>query len=59
MTDPNSGNTYKVQEGYNQYWSNGNNEYIGSNDAYYNPNTDNSVNNQNWQQLDATDDGGW
>ncbi|MCP4125149.1 MAG: hypothetical protein GY751_25735 [Bacteroidetes bacterium] len=49
--DPNSANTYKVESGYNQYYTNGNGEYIGTNDYNYNPNLDPNMNNQNWSNT--------
>ena len=46
--DPNTGNSYKVESGYNQYYINENGQYIGTNDYNYDPNQDPSINNQNW-----------
>lgn len=46
-----NGNSYQVDAGANQYWMNSNDEYIMSNDAFYNPNADNSVNNYDWQEV--------
>jgi len=46
-----TGTTYKVQEGTNQYWMNSNGEYIGSNQQNYNPNLDENMNEQKWQEL--------
>lgn len=54
MTD-NSGNLYQVDGYDNNVWMNQNNEYIGTDNYNYNPNLDNSVNNQNWQQLQSAD----
>ncbi len=57
MTD-NNGNTYKV-EGYdNNVWVNQNNEVIGTDNYNWNPNTENTTNNDTWNQLQSTDDGG-
>ncbi len=50
VQDPN-GNTYKVDEGANQYWMNNNGEYIGTQLQDYNPNLDDNMNEQNWQEL--------
>lgn len=36
--DPNSGNSYKVESGYNNYYFNNNDEYIGTNDNNWDPN---------------------
>lgn len=58
MTDGN-GNNYKI-EGYdNNVWMNQNNEYFGTDNSLYNPNTDNTANNDSWTQLQSTDDGDW
>jgi len=46
--NPNTGNTYKVESGYNQYYMNNSGEYIGTNDYNYDPNLDPGVNNQDW-----------
>jgi len=34
-------------------YTDGNGRYILNNDAFYNPNTDPSINNQNWQRIEA------
>ena len=46
-----TGKTYKVQEGANQYWMNNNGEYIGTKQQGYNPNLDENMNEQKWQEL--------
>jgi hypothetical protein len=46
-----TGQTYKVQEGSNQYWMNNNGEYIGTQLQGYNPNLDENMNEQKWQEL--------
>lgn len=46
-----TGQTYKVQEGANQYWMNNNGEYIGTKQQGYNPNLDDNMNEQKWQEL--------
>ena len=46
-----TGKTYKVQEGANQYWMNSNGEYIGTKLQDYNPNLDDNMNEQKWQEL--------
>lgn len=52
VSSPNTGQQYYVEGQNNQYWINQNNEYIGTDNSLYNPNTDNSMNNQNWTQYD-------
>lgn len=49
-----TGQTYKVQEGANQYWMNNNGEYIGTKSNTYNPNLDENMNEQKWQELKRT-----
>lgn len=51
VANPGTGQTYKVQSGYNQYWMNANGEYISTNQHDYNPNLDDALNNQNWEKL--------
>jgi len=46
-----TGKNYKVQEGANQYWMNNDGEYIGTKQQGYNPNLDESMNEQKWQEL--------
>lgn len=50
-----TGQKYKVQQGYNQYWMNNDGEYIGTPSNTYNPNLDDNLNEQNWQRLKQTD----
>ncbi len=51
VTNSSTGQTYKVQSGYNQYWMNSNGEYISTNQSDYNPNLDDAMNNQRWEEL--------
>ncbi|MCW8932868.1 MAG: hypothetical protein OQL19_21835 [Gammaproteobacteria bacterium] len=51
MTNPYNGQQYQVESGADQYWMNNDNEYIQSNDAFYDPNMDPYQNNQEWQEL--------
>jgi len=46
-----TGQNYKVQEGSNQYWMNNNGEYIGTQLQGYNPNLDENMNGQKWEEL--------
>src|SRR5690554_6555858 len=48
VSDPNTGNTYKVEAGANQYWMNNHGEYIKSDNSLYDPNLDKTINNQTW-----------
>ncbi|UZR96614.1 hypothetical protein [Chondrinema litorale] len=51
MQNPYSGQTIKVESGYKYYYINSNNQYIGTNDAFYNPNTDPNMNNVEWKKM--------
>ncbi len=51
VTNPYDGQQYRVGAGANQYWMNNNGEHIESNDAFYNPNRDQNLNNQDWQEV--------
>ena len=51
VSNPNTGQTYQVEGQNSYYYGNNNNEYIGTNDALYNPNIDNSMNDQEWTQY--------
>lgn len=50
-----TGEQYKVDAGYNQYWMNNNGQYISTELDDYNPNYDDNMNDQNWQQLQEVD----
>jgi hypothetical protein len=50
MYNPTNGETYQVESGYDNYWMNSEGEYIGTDDYNFNPNTDQNLNNYNWQQ---------
>ena len=49
---PNSNSGYTVQDGYDNYWVNQSGDYIPSNDGFYDPNQDDSVNSQTWTQAE-------
>lgn len=53
VRDNSTGDRYQVQTGANQYWMNSNQEYIPSNDVMYDPNADQNVNNQQWQEVEV------
>ncbi|MEM8607658.1 MAG: hypothetical protein AAGF92_11155, partial [Myxococcota bacterium] len=52
VRDPNTGDRYKVESGSKEYWKNADDEYIKSDDLFYNPNSDPAVNNQDWTKLE-------
>ena len=51
VSNPETGQRYKVASGANQYWMNSNGEYISSDKHDYNPNLDEFMNNEKWQEL--------
>ena len=50
-TTPGSETTVQLPSHYEHVYSNGNGEYLLTNDALYNPNTDAAVNNTNWDVM--------
>ncbi|MEM9730727.1 MAG: hypothetical protein AAF997_19245, partial [Myxococcota bacterium] len=52
VRDPSTGDRYKVDSGSKEYWKNADDEYIKSDDLFYNPNSDPAVNNQDWTKLE-------
>lgn len=50
--NPNSSGGYEVEGGYDNYWVNENGDYIPSNDGFYDPNQDGSVNSDYWTQSE-------
>jgi hypothetical protein len=55
VVHPSSGQQYKVDSGYNHYWMNAEGKYLSADKQDYNPNLDESLNNQNWQELKKPD----
>lgn len=51
VTDPSNGQSYQVEGNSDQYWMNGNGEYVPSNNSTYDPNQDPNLNNENWQEA--------
>jgi hypothetical protein len=54
ITDPSTGQQYQVEAGYERYWTNGQGEQIMSNDHFYEPGTDPSLNGQ-WTEVEIDD----
>ncbi len=54
-TVPGSGTQVQLPNSYKHVFSNGNGEYILTNDALYNPNSDQNVNNLRWEPMQAVD----
>lgn len=52
VSNPNTGQRYQVEGQNSYYYGNNNNEYIGTDNALYNPNIDNSMNDQEWTQYE-------
>lgn len=55
VTNPNTGQSYQVEGQNNYYYGNNNNEYVGTDNVLYNPNIDNSMNNQDWIEYEIED----
>ncbi len=51
VTDPTTGQNYKVASGSNNYWMNSDGEYISTDLQDYNPNLDENMNAQKWKEL--------
>ncbi len=51
VVDPTTGQKYKVSSGANQYWMNSNGEYISTEHHDYDPNLDDNMNRERWQEL--------
>lgn len=49
--NPNTGQTWQVEDGYNRYYMNNSGEYLPTDDQFYNPNRDPSLNNQEWTEV--------
>lgn len=50
VTHPN-GNSYQIQSGAQETWMDNDGNYINSNDLFFNPNADNSLNNTEWSKV--------
>ncbi|MEM8890924.1 MAG: hypothetical protein AAGD28_23310 [Bacteroidota bacterium] len=50
ITDPHTGQSMQVEAGSKRYFTNGNNEYIRTDDYFYDPNADNQVNQYEWKE---------
>ncbi len=50
ITDPSTGQRMNVETGSKRYFTNGNNEYIRTDNYFYEPNMDNRVNNYEWKE---------
>lgn len=51
IVDPQSGQQLEVDAGYKFYYTNGQGEYIGTNDAFFNPARDPNLNHQEWRKV--------
>ncbi len=51
VVDNSTGKTYKVESHYNKYWMNSNGEYISTDKHTYDPNLDEGLNKQKWEEL--------
>jgi hypothetical protein len=55
VVEPSSGNSYKVESGYNHYWMNSDGKYLSTDKQDYDPNLDKTLSHQKWQELKKTD----
>jgi hypothetical protein len=55
MSDPSTGQQYKVDSGSSHYWMNRDGQYFGTDNVNYDPNRDQEMNRQNWQKLDPVE----
>jgi len=51
IVDPQSGRQLEVDAGYKYYYTNGQGDYIGTNDAFFNPARDPNLNHQEWRKA--------
>jgi hypothetical protein len=51
MVNPYDNSTFNAPMEYNQYYMNQNGEYIGTNDAFYNPQNDPNLNHMDWREV--------
>jgi hypothetical protein len=52
VSNPNTNERHQVEGQNNYYYGNANNEYIGTDNSLYNPNLDNTTNDQEWTQFE-------
>jgi len=53
ISNVNTGEMYKVDAGYNNYWVNGDGKYFHTDNSNYDPRMDNSINNQQWERFEV------
>lgn len=53
VTNPYSGQQGKVESGYKYYYINGNGQYFGTNDEFYNPAQDPNMNHMEWRKVNG------
>lgn len=51
ISNPISGQSFQVDSGNKEYYVNALNEYISSDELFYDPNNDNSVNHESWTKM--------
>lgn len=56
VSNPETRQQYEVESGYQHYWHDGDNGYIGTDDAFFDPRTNPQLNNQPWSELVPADD---
>ena len=53
VSNPNTGQSYQVEGQNDYYYGNNNNEYIGTDNALYDPNLDQNLNYQDWTEFEV------
>ena len=53
ISNVNTGEMYKVDAGYNNYWVNGDGKYFHTDNSNYDPRMDNSISNQQWERFEV------
>jgi hypothetical protein len=53
ITNPDTGELYKVDSGYKNYWVNADGKYFHTDNSLYDPRTDKQINNQQWERFDV------
>jgi hypothetical protein len=53
IANPNTGEHYKVEAGSKNYWVNAEGQYFRTDNSLYDPRTDRSISNQQWQPFEV------
>lgn len=53
IANPGTGERYKVDAGYKNYWVNAEGKYFHTDNSLYDPRTDNQISNQQWERFEV------